>query len=176
MYETRVRFVVDAEPRSQGSMTAVYNRKLGVARVRHNAAPALSLWRSQCREAARMAKAEIWEGPIGIRISFGIRAPQDKRHGYPKRPDLDKLVRAVLDALTGTCYIDDSQVVLIEAQKVWDRATIIEVWRIERQSTPQGQSTIWKEDAQRMGTDEAQGTNQGQGSLWDMPPTGRDRG
>jgi len=134
-------------------MTAVYNRRLGVARVRHVAAPALSLWRTQCREAAKLAGAEVWEGPVGIRISFGISAPINQKHGYPKRPDLDKLIRSVLDALTGTCYRDDSQVVTIEAQKVWDAATIIEVWRIERQSTKStlAQATIWQDDAEGLG-------------------------
>lgn len=153
MLEARVKFVVDAEPRSQGSMTAVYNRKLGVARVRHNAAPALSLWRSLIRERAHMAGAEQWSGPIAMRISFGIKPPQDHRHGYPKRPDLDKLVRGVLDALTGVCYDDDSQVVTIQAEKVFHTATIIEVWRIERQSpkATDAQATIWQEDAAGMG-------------------------
>lgn len=150
-----MRFVVDAEPRSQGSMTAVYNRRLGVARVRHNAAPALSLWRAQCRMAAKEAGAEKWEGPIGIRIAFGIRAPQDIRHGYPKRPDLDKLVRAVLDSLTGTCYRDDSQVVSLFASKAWIPHTTIEVWRIERQSASQGQTTIWQDDAEGLAKDKA---------------------
>lgn len=143
MHEARLRFMVEAEPRSQGSMTAVYNRRLGVARVRHNAAPALSLWRAQCRDAAKEAGATSWEGPIGIRISFGIAAPQDTRHGYPKRPDLDKLVRAVLDSLTGTCYGDDSQVTKIIATKVWRDNTTIEVWRIGRQSASQGQTSLW---------------------------------
>jgi len=163
MYEARVRFVVDGKPTSQGSMTAVYNRRLGVARVRHVAAPALSLWRGQCREAAKMAGAEIWEGPIGVNISFGIAAPINQKHGYPKRPDLDKLVRGVLDALTGVCYRDDSQVVTLTAQKVWEPVTIIEVWRIERQSTKQtsAQATIWTEDAEGMGKDATKGNRKG---------------
>ena len=149
MLEARIRFVVDAAPVSQGSMTAVYNRKLGVSRVRHAAAPALSLWRSLIRERATMAGAEQWTGPIGIRISFGIKPPKDAKHGYPKRPDLDKLVRGVLDALTGFCYVDDSQVTTIQAEKVFHTATIIEVWRIERQSpnATDAQATIWQEDA-----------------------------
>jgi len=32
---------------------------------------------------------------------------------------LDKLARAVLDALTGVCYPDDSLVVRLSASKVW---------------------------------------------------------
>ena len=149
MYEARIKFVVDAEPRSQGSMTAVYNRKLGVARVRHANAPALSLWRSLIRERADLAGAVEWDGPIGMRISFGIRAPLNTKHGYPKSPDLDKLIRAVLDALTGKCYRDDSQVTKIEAEKTWDAATIIEVWRVERKSPKDtlAQTTIWEKDA-----------------------------
>jgi Holliday junction resolvase RusA-like endonuclease len=149
MLEARIRFVVASEPRSQGSMTAVYNRKLGCSRVRHANAPALMSWRTQVREAAMRADAEVWDGPIGMRISFGIKPPVDHRHGYPKRPDLDKLVRSVLDALTGVCYGDDSQVCTLQSEKVFHTATIIEVWRIERQSpkATDAQATIWKEDA-----------------------------
>jgi crossover junction endodeoxyribonuclease RusA len=154
MLAARIKFVVDAEPRSQGSMTAVYNRKLGVSRVRHSNAPALGSWRNLVREAARNAGAAKWDGPIGIRIEFGIHAPQDTRHGYPKYPDLDKLVRGVLDALTDVCYVNDSQVTIIDAVKMWDSATIIEVWRIERQSVKStaAQATIWQEDAARVET------------------------
>lgn len=163
MLEARIKFVIDAPPRSQGSMTAVYNRKLGVSRVRHANAPALSLWRSLIRERAQMAKAEKWTGPVGIRISFGIKAPQNAKHGYPKRPDLDKLIRGVLDALTGTCYDDDSQVTIIHAEKVFHTATLIEVWRIEKQS-PKGtdaQETFWKEDAEGMETHGAADSGKG---------------
>ena len=151
----RLRFIVDAEPRSQGSMTAVYNRRLGVSRVRHANAPALSLWRTLVREGARRVNAEEWEGPIGIRISFGIKAPLNTKHGYPKSPDLDKLIRGVLDALTGVCYRDDSQVCNIEAQKIWQPVTVIEVWCIARQS-PTGtneQKTFWQDYAQRLEED-----------------------
>jgi Holliday junction resolvase RusA-like endonuclease len=99
--------------------------------------------------------ASQWEGPIGIRISFGIKAPLNTKHGYPKSPDLDKLIRGVLDALTGVCYVDDSQVTFIEAQKIWQPVTVIEVWRIEKQS-PKGtneQATFWQEDAVRVEKD-----------------------
>jgi len=146
MLEARIKFVVDAEPRSQGSMTAVYNRKLKVSRVRHANAPALMSWRNLIREAARNAGAVEWENcPIGMHIEFGIRAPLDTRHGYPKAPDLDKLVRGVLDALTGICYHDDGQITHLDAKKAWDSATIIEVWRIERQSlkSTAAQATFW---------------------------------
>ena len=155
----RVRFIVDAEPRSQGSMTAVYNRRLGVSRVRHSNAPALQLWRNLIREAARNADAKLWTGPIGMHMVFGIKAPLDRRHGYPKAPDIDKLVRGVLDALTNLCYLDDSQVVKLDAQKVWESFTVIEVYRVERQQTKKraAQTAIWQEDADRVEKDASEG-------------------
>jgi len=147
---TRLYFIVAAEPRSQGSMTAVYNRRLGCSRVRHANAPALSYWRNTVKANAHAAGAVNWgEGPIGIRVSFGIKAPLNTKHGYPKAPDLDKLIRAVLDALTGVCYKDDSQVTVIEADKSWLPHTSIEVWRIERQSKA-NQATLWAQDADRV--------------------------
>ena len=49
------------------------------------------------------------------------------------KPDLDKLIRAVLDGLTGVAYVDDSQVILIQATKtyginegVW--VTVEQIW------------------------------------------------
>jgi Holliday junction resolvase RusA-like endonuclease len=46
-----------------------------------------------------------------------------------KPPDIDKLLRAVLDALTGRAYDDDAQVIDVVAMKVWSRdgSTTIEV-------------------------------------------------
>ena len=42
-----------------------------------------------------------------------LRAPRFKR----TRPDIDKLARAVLDALTGVFFEDDSQVVFLQVEK-----------------------------------------------------------
>ena len=150
MHSDSLWLKVDAEPRSQGSMTAVYNRRLGVSRVRHANAPALSIWRNTVARNAIAEGATIWEGPIGMAMSFGIKEPKDIRHGYPKSPDLDKLVRAVLDALTGVCYANDNQVVWIEADKVWRNHTLIGVWQVEKQASA-NQESIWTQDAARMG-------------------------
>ena len=49
------------------------------------------------------------------------------------KPDLDKLVRAVGDALTGFAFYDDKQVVQVHAAKVWGEYdhTLIEVMTME---------------------------------------------
>lgn len=59
---------------------------------------------------------------MSVRLGFVLPRPKStpKRSPTPpatKRPDLDKLTRAVLDALTNVWLADDSQVVHIEASK-----------------------------------------------------------
>ena len=138
----RVAFEVDARPVPQGSMTASYNKKLGVAHVHHVAGAALAMWRASVREAARGAGANLSPNAISVRIEFGMPRPKHHlmvrdgklmvraKYYYARpavAPDLDKLVRAVLDALTGICYNDDSQVVEIVASKRYALSTSIEV-------------------------------------------------
>jgi len=63
-----------------------------------------------------------WDMDRAIFLSVTFLMPRPKSlpkkvHQDVKRPDLDKLIRAVMDALTGIYYQDDSQVVLISATK-----------------------------------------------------------
>lgn len=61
------------------------------------------------------------EGAVAVRLRFVMPRPKStpKRFTPPavKRPDADKLARAVFDALTGVCWRDDSQVVDLHASK-----------------------------------------------------------
>lgn len=65
-----------------------------------------------------------WEGPVVVDLAFTLPRPPSvsvKRRPQPVvKPDLDKLVRSVLDALTGICIKDDAQVVEIVASKGYD--------------------------------------------------------
>ena len=54
----------------------------------------------------RLTKAEAF------RIQNGLRFPT-------RKPDIDNVLKAVADALNGVAYHDDSQVVMIEAQKLF---------------------------------------------------------
>jgi len=61
-------------------------------------------------------------GPVVLGARFYLPRPKayERRRGvlvHTKKPDLDKLLRAVLDALTGVVFGDDSQVVEIHAAK-----------------------------------------------------------
>lgn len=69
-------------------------------------------------------KTEIFRGPVSVSFNFHLIKPKSapkKKVIYPiKRPDLDKLIRAGMDALTGTIVIDDSQITYVDARKVWE--------------------------------------------------------
>lgn len=70
-----------------------------------------------------MDRAGTWplEGPVKLAVSFTLPRPKSapKWRLWPdKKPDLDKLVRAIGDALTQSGAIsDDAQIVLLSADK-----------------------------------------------------------
>lgn len=59
--------------------------------------------------------------PIGVDLLFvrprPVSTPKRRTPPATKKPDLDKLERAILDALTGIAYTDDSQVTDIHSHK-----------------------------------------------------------
>lgn len=64
---------------------------------------------------------QIVVGAVKINLIFYLSRPKSVRKRlYPYvRPDLDKLIRAVLDAITGVIIKDDAQVVDIFAKKLY---------------------------------------------------------
>jgi hypothetical protein len=88
--------------------------------ILHSQGSALAVWRSTIALSARFAGAKPIEGAIAIEATFRVRRPKTVKRDLPTvAPDLDKYLRGLLDALTGICYIDDSQVVDIKAKKVY---------------------------------------------------------
>lgn len=71
--------------------------------------------------AARDQKWTYTEGPVSVNITFEVQKPTSSRRAYPTvKPDIDKLLRAVLDGLTDAgIWKDDSQVVTVIARKVY---------------------------------------------------------
>jgi crossover junction endodeoxyribonuclease RusA len=60
--------------------------------------------------------------PLRVHIIFGFVSPKSRKDGSifkTTRPDLDKLIRSTLDAMTGIVYKDDSQVAQVQAMKVF---------------------------------------------------------
>lgn len=94
-------------------------------------------WRSDVRTAAIQNKPHGWDltAPMQVELTFWFPRPANhygSRAGVsylkanaPAEPvssrvgDLDKLCRAILDALTGVAYLDDRQVVELQATKAY---------------------------------------------------------
>lgn len=80
-------------------------------------------WRERVALAAHnaMAGSELLAGPVILTLSFVLPRPKStpKRRtpAAIKRPDVDKLTRAILDAITGTLIVDDAQVTDLHATK-----------------------------------------------------------
>lgn len=73
--------------------------------------------------AARAAGAEVLEGPVSVVLAFDYDANETRVivdrmfGGKATRPDVDNLIKNVLDALNGVCWKDDGQVTWICACK-----------------------------------------------------------
>jgi crossover junction endodeoxyribonuclease RusA len=81
-------------------------------------------WRATVAAAVKAAVGDRMpfpDGPVTVTLEFVMPRPVStpKRSTPPaiRRPDIDKLARAVLDGITGTAIFDDSQVTLLIAYK-----------------------------------------------------------
>ena len=125
-------FWVGGNPVQQGSMRAFNNA------IVHTNKKVLLDWRNRVAWEAQQTM-ERWkvQGPSssGVSLHLVFRYARPKSHfgtgrnqdvlkeWAPQRmvtaPDLDKLTRAVLDALTGVVYLDDRQVFQISTVKAY---------------------------------------------------------
>jgi Holliday junction resolvase RusA-like endonuclease len=141
MSELALQFTVLGLPQPQGSKTSGMT-KGGRAFVRDDN-PHLRPWRQAIASAALDAVngAPMWFGPVALTVRFVFPRPKGhygtgRNQGVIKssaplyvrtRPDVDKLVRAIADAVTGIVLHDDSQLVAITATKVYGEPPRAEV-------------------------------------------------
>jgi crossover junction endodeoxyribonuclease RusA len=128
----RLDFFVPGDPAPQGS-----KRYLGDGRMVESSKRVAS-WRADVRRAAEAAMTPrheaLWAVPVAVELDFYLSRPKshfgtgrnaqkikESAPNWPGRPDVDKLARAVLDALTGLVIADDSAVVELRASKSYGR-------------------------------------------------------
>lgn len=111
--EQALTFRVYGVPVPQGSKN-VYRGRLVEAQGKK-----LKDWREAVKNAAETNyQGELIEGAVELHVTFYVTKPKTVKREYPSVPaDLDKLIRAVGDALSGTVYKDDGQIITISAQK-----------------------------------------------------------
>lgn len=114
---------MEGTPIPQGSM-----KHIGNGRMIHSRATDLATWRALIALAAKSAGCKPILAPIKITMRFRLKKPKTVKRDFPTvPPDLDKLIRGVLDGLTNVAYADDSQVIDINAQKVYSEALGVDI-------------------------------------------------
>jgi len=109
-----INFFVDGLPVPQGSMKVIHGR------IIHNKGSELAAWRSAIALTARNKGARPITDAVYVHMKFYMPKPRTVKRLEPSvAPDLDKLIRAVLDGLTAIAYVDDGQVTSIVAQKAY---------------------------------------------------------
>jgi crossover junction endodeoxyribonuclease RusA len=121
-----ITFLVPGIPQPQGSARAFMPKGSGSFPIVTSDNPKLYAWRRNVSKVARLASRGrvLLEGPIRVSVAFHLPAPKSLRTVTPHvtRPDCDKLVRGILDALTGVIFKDDGQVTEIGARKQYTEA------------------------------------------------------
>jgi Holliday junction resolvase RusA-like endonuclease len=120
----RLSFFAAGTPVTQGSVRAYVAG--GVARV-VSKTPPLVEWRDVVRLAAHQEKTrmglDVATGPASVTLAFYLPRPASKPKTidvfpFSSKTDLDKYVRAVLDAITNAgVWTDDNRVVDLAAKK-----------------------------------------------------------
>ena len=127
-----VSFFVAGTPKPQGSKRAFMRPNAKHPTMVESAGDALKDWRAAVSYAAAKQDALI-DGPVRVSLTFRFARPKSHfgtggnaetlKTSAPEfhiqRPDIDKLTRAVLDALTNITFGDDSCVVAQSARKEW---------------------------------------------------------
>lgn len=123
-----VSFAVPGRPIPQGSLSSFRHRTTGQivtpqkARVRE--------YRDRIAWAAEATGVACTDEPVRVRAVFGFARPKSHRltsgkltkrapTSHTSRPDLDKVARSLLDAITGVLVYDDAQVVALDVRKQW---------------------------------------------------------
>jgi crossover junction endodeoxyribonuclease RusA len=121
---TSLGFRVYGIPAPQGSKNSGVSATTGKSFVYEQSSKTLKPWRTAIKEAALAARGDTptKTGPIALSIILMMPRPasvSEKKRKWPSvRPDLDKMIRGVCDALKEAgIYKDDAQVVQINAEK-----------------------------------------------------------
>jgi crossover junction endodeoxyribonuclease RusA len=118
-----VRFTVLGMAAAKGNMKAFpFKRKDGkLGAVVTEGTKNSKDWQLAVRNAAQQQCAgTFFEGAVRLAIVFFLPRPQSlpaRVKHHIKKPDVDKLVRAVKDALKGVLWHDDAQVIELVARK-----------------------------------------------------------
>lgn len=124
---------VPGRPVPQGSKRAIINNRTHRAVVIESAGERHRTYRGDIREQCEREGLVKVTKPVAVTLVFRFTRPKSHyrtgrnahllREDAPirmaQKPDVDKLVRSVLDALTGVVLVDDALVYKVIAERFW---------------------------------------------------------
>ena len=143
-YSQLVSFTVYGKPQQKGSKRVFPVKGKGrMDYVVRDANPNARPWASaiSAEAAAVMTGRSLVHGPVGVDLDFYFRRPKSHyrtgryadqlRDSAPAEmittPDVDKLARCALDALTGIVFRDDSQIAELSVRKHYGEPERVEI-------------------------------------------------
>jgi len=117
-----VYFEVDGPFATKGSTMSFKDRR-GIVRTKTDSKHGKT-FAASVQWAAKQAGVTMVEKGVGVslQVVYGFTRPKGRDRGRLEpcvRPDVDKLIRALMDALTGIAYHDDGQVVALSVRKIY---------------------------------------------------------
>lgn len=130
---TDITLLIPGKPRSKGSYRAIVRGKHAfLSNMDEHLAEWTNLIRlswqhrnlpgpsEKCFEVEVMCEFTRPKKHFGTGKNAGNKKPNAPQADYcTRKPDVDKILRAILDALTGFCWKDDCQVVMCKLRKCW---------------------------------------------------------
>ncbi|CAF0700540.1 RusA family crossover junction endodeoxyribonuclease [Candidatus Methylacidithermus pantelleriae] len=120
-------FVVEGEPIAKGSKVSFVHKSGKRVVIDSNQGRVQGyVYAIRVSYRAKYGEEELLCPPIAAKIVFYFTVPKHLRVKLSKkkidtwkatRPDVDKLIRCVLDSLSGLAFVDDSEIVRVEAEK-----------------------------------------------------------
>ena len=113
---------VEGFPKTKGSWTPVYTTKSIKFRP---ASKGAANWFKYSKEIIKLnwKWPMIVMKPVSVILEFHLPKPKTVKREYPISKydgDIDKFCRAIFDAMTGSVYEDDSQVVKVYLEKKYE--------------------------------------------------------
>lgn len=151
----QIQFAVLGRPRPQGSMKSFASKRTG-KQIAISDNPHTMPWRQQVAGTAlqfrnahglRMIPSGV---PLSLQALFYFKRPKNISPLITKKttkPDLDKLLRAIKDSLSGIIYEDDQQVVESHQSKEYGLPERVEIYL--REISPKGERE-WDFSAPKM--------------------------
>lgn len=128
-----IKFTVWGHPEPQGSTKAFIPKGWNRAVITSDNKK-VKPWRQQIAGTAIDTPGMVlWkreQGGVNMTLVFVLARPASLKKSWTvanKKPDMDKLQRAVFDALTGIAYEDDSQIVAVHAVKAYGSPECVEI-------------------------------------------------